>query len=431
MLGCGALLLALVGLYATWVSYPPSRHQLEMQQAAGRGRARFDALQQRAADPAQNGWLDPAFLPVWRDNAPSPLLTWAEAYSSRCRTEVVDHRGLLDRKDAAYLAARRQLAGLLPGLHRTLEGPVFTAPQATRAPGVSATGTVGLWTPAFALQGYAESLRAEHRIDEAVLGLLPGLHWGRTLQTGTSMMDDLVGLSIQALTEEGILYCLAGGSVRPATWRALAAAVAESVPPSSQAVECLEGEIDLLQAFYGSPAHLSQLNPTELRLFQAPGCQRRHRRIFDNLTWEVWEACRQAEVPAPPPAPPGPRLSGWWEGRNLLDGYTLGENIGRLARQFALGRRRLAGLYGLAALELYRSQHGRYPDRLDELELAPLPNFPWNGFDYQRTKAGCELLVKAPPGLTELLPARREWPGFQRRPDGLRFELPVRAGELF
>lgn len=426
-LGCVVLLLFVLGLYVTWVMSPPNRNRQLMAEAAARGQARSDEVQRLAADPATNGLLEPTLAGYWTGGNLSTVGNTTagnviERWEEYCYPDF-DHLAMLTKKDRAYRRARQEMSRQLPSLSVAASRQVFSP------------GSNGFPRPFIkvhylgnALAGYAESLSAERRPQEALKALLTGLRLAEAMVDHTNSAADLMGTSFGNRMLEALLPLLQRHPLPTATWREIAVTSAACLPPSNHGVLCLEGEIAWQYACRAAPSPTLLSSAAERFAFSLPGVNRREGRIYDNRVGDLLQQVQALEVPPNPPQRTG-TLRAWLVGSEFFPDHSFDDIVAELAatvQQLELVRRKLAAVYTLAALQVYQAEHGRFPARLEALQ--PLPRFGWKNFEYSPRGRGYRLLLKLDPALRAHAYRNQHPKGYRVESTGLLFERQISAG---
>jgi hypothetical protein len=279
-----------------------------------------------------------------------------------------------------YLQARRRLEALLPELLEAVARPHFQA--ATRQEGAPevAFNDLALSALILSLDGYAESLVAEGRPDQAALVYELVFRLGAGVSQDGGIVQTMMGVSYQALAFQSLVGHLSPSSeLSPNQWAGLSLAVAAVTPTPLTMQAALEQDLVFGTDFLLGPRASYDGDARHLRgVYLLPGMRARDQRVYHNVMGALLEEARGGLVNQAAPA------ASW---KAILKGET-GPGVAPLLPQYdtqsarlTLHGAKMGGLAAMAGVCAYRARYGKLPEslaNLDEMRLLAPGGAPWS-----------------------------------------------------
>lgn len=377
-LGCAVLVLAFAVLYGVLISIPSETSSQTVDAALAATEKRHKGLGVQLKNPQMNGFLNARMFPYWggsealKGPVHDALAAWANAYSMQGVKVLVDHAALQKARDPQYLAARKNFERLLPDLISAFSKPLFQPVNENFAAPTNSYNKEALTTLTMAMNGYAESLVAEGRPDQAALVYEMAFREGSMIGMDTRVLPTAEGVGLQALAFQSLVSHLSPNvKMGPNQWIGLSTAIAATAPTTRTLERVLENDLAYGIGFLGRPRSSYDGDARPLRgAYLLPGMRARDLRIYRNIMGRIiQEQARPGllTVTVPPATTaailrgesgPGPEL--------LIPDY---------GRQFARINVHAAKMTGLAActgLCAYRAKYGKFPAKLGDLDALKL-----------------------------------------------------------
>lgn len=377
--GCAVLLLVFSVAYGVLISIPSEKNSQVIDEALAATDKRHKGLGTQLKNPQQNGFLNARMFPFWggSEGKKGPVhdvvAAWANAYSMQGVKLPVDHVALLKSKDPHYMKARRQFEGLLPDLITAFSLPRFQPVNENFAEPTKFFNKNALILLTMAMNGYAESLVAEGRPDQAALVYEMVFREGSLIGSDTQVLPTLEGVGLQALACQSMTVHLSpSAKMGPNQWIGLSTAIAATAPTSRTIERMLENDLAFGIGFLKRPRSSYDGDARPLRgAYLLPGMRGRDMRIYRNLMSDILtqkqDPTALLQVTAPPTtfdaqlrglSGPGPEV--------LIPDY--GKQFARINIHAA----KMSGLAACTALCAYRAKFGKFPKQMAELDALKL-----------------------------------------------------------
>ena len=347
------LLVAIVAFFVLYILFfcvlPSDRHAAEMQAAGNAARARFAEEQSHAEDPQKNGYLAAPFLDFWGIKTVAK-----EDSSARAIVEAWNKYDDHKSKSPAYLKAKEDFAGLLPGLAEALSKPYFVVPAKQLRYKNPVFNLLAMRSIALALSGYAASQSADGNPAEAARCVALIWELGKH-QYG--LHESLFDLALLSIGYETCLQNLGPNSeLTAAQWLELKRSIEQATPQEDRLKRALETDVALVQNAFQEGVEPADDNADLWLMRTLPGMWSREQRIYDNQMGEVLAGHK-------------PQLGFTW-GRWLVgsNGFVADitiPNAKQAGYRIELLRAQLKGLSAYCQVNANRAEHGKLPAQLD------------------------------------------------------------------
>jgi hypothetical protein len=371
--------------YGTFVSIPVERNKTSVQAAISASVKRHAELKPKLKDPKVNGFLTAKLEPFWgRADNPGPVFDavagWAGSYSSQGAGQYIDHAGLIKAKDAGYLKARDAFAALIGDVALAFSKPVFQPVNEDFTAPTAAANDQALTLLALGLNGYAESMVAEGRLERAALIYELVFRQGHLLGDDVGIVQTMMGISLQALAFQSMVAHLHPNLDLDANqWAGLSAALSATTPTQRTLANALENDLAFGTAFLNRPRSSYDGDARPLRgAFLLPGFRARDLRVYQNFMGSLLDEVKTGMIQGQ--LPPNSRTS-------VLVGDS-GPGLALLVPDYQqqsarvnLHGAKMTGMAVVAAISAYRAQNGKLPTTLadlDSLRLRAPGGVPWS-----------------------------------------------------
>lgn len=385
--GCALLLFAFCVVYGVVISIPSDANPKIVDDALAAAEARHNKDLVQLKNPQMNGYLNARLKPFWggSENTKGPthdlLAAWANAYSMQGVGEAIDHAALLKAKDPAYLAARGGFEQLLPDLISAFTKPIFQPVNQNFAAPTEAFNKDALLLLTTAMTGFAESLIAEGRPDQAALVYEMCLREGRMIGQDTQVLPTLEGVALQALAIQSMVSHLSPTmKMGPNQWIGLSMAIASTSPTSQTVRWMLENDLAFGLAYLERPRSSYDGDARPMRgAYLLPGMRARDTRVYRNIMAKILK--EQAEKGSITVTVPPATTTGVLTGKSGFGPEVLVPDYGKQFARVNIHAAKMTGLAACAGLCAYRAKYGQYPEKLAELDLLKLEApgaVPWS-----------------------------------------------------
>jgi hypothetical protein len=369
-IGCFLVLIAMLVLYGVVVSKPPKLHQQTVDAALASLAKRRAARKPLLEDPAANGFLNPKLNRFWsrgRDNGgpvKDTITGWANNFSDQGAGHHIDHAALQKSKNPGYQTLRLAFIGLLPDLVAAFTKPVFQPVNEE----VHVANDVALRSLTLAINGYAESLVAQHLPDQAALAYELAFREGYLFSDDVNMVHAFQGIGFQALAFQSLVATLQpDANLTAAQWAELSKAAAATSPTPVTITQALQHDLAIGTAFLSQPRGSFEDPARYLRgVYLLPGLQARDLRIYHNTMGLALEESLTGSVKT---GNPPDTLSEYLKG-NAGSGTGVLLPPGGYPKQSArvgLHSAKMGGLSAMAAVCAFRAKNGRLPTTLAQV----------------------------------------------------------------
>jgi hypothetical protein len=322
--------------------------------------------------------------------------------ASPFESERPDHPERLER-------AREEFLQELPRIRSAVDGPEFGHlidghwSMSTRVPNFLVCRGVSK-----GLEGLVQECLAADRLEQALDYQLLNLRWSSRFRSG-GLIHMMVSIALDRIAVTSVERMLHEKTLSPKQLRELMAALDETRMDDYafrdvMFVEAYGADNSFKKLAAGDPDVLSEVGEDAL-IKWAPLVPQSYweseRKIYHNLILRhvsSWENLANPDL----------KLDGLLEAMPWsVAAHGLVPNLARAQCQFMLSLSRRDALRTEVALELYRSEHGAYPERLEDLVPAYLPEVLKDamhpnlkkmkeGFSYRREGDGYRLLSSSP-----------------------------------
>lgn len=382
LLGLAGFTLFVLGALQVWfytfkVSDPEKAARIEAE-AVEKLRAR----DQRAANPETNRFLKFQTMFYARPDSPQAERDLAlpfqafQDYSPALTDKPVDFAGLLTHPPPVFTTALEKYQANLPRLEELLTSPELHWPSRyDDGPDGRLPNLVLLRTIYQSLSGYVDYLLARHKTDQALHYALLGLTSSHKWLDNGGFFGGVISQLLHRVALSSVLRVATSGQLSAAQLRQVLAAVEQSAIPPGFLLERMDEEfamqmkaVDALESGHVQDATYRDLG----RLGWIPGYLERERRILQQFYLEDRQVMESGqEFPSGQPSSRARIRSAYplvvetlyvWPAK-AYDVIRLAMDYDRAARI-------------VVALQLYRLDHKAYPEKLEELVPAYLPQLP-------------------------------------------------------
>lgn len=406
-LGWFGLAFIFISIYAIWVQHPRVHQPEIIEQAMAATEKRFQAYQAHANNPAENGYIDPNFLPTWGRRselvkgckAEKVMKAWSQRYSSAHEGERVDHQALLASPDPEAVKAHDDFLELLPQLLAALNKPYFVASVTELNLESELPNFIGVRAAAQALSGYLEFRAAEERYEDFGPVLSALFNVCENLEGQAILIGDMIASAVRS-----IAYDAVRGSVNPETpmtaeqWAEISNVFLSRLPRKELYYECMQTDLYL---FSKSMDDLAQgKSSASSGSVPVPGFMARERRIYLNIIAKILEAARD-DQPYPFVGGNGLELNfnNFFTGRvGILSSIAI-PATSRAGDNLKENRRKMLGMGLATGLIAYKKKKGSYPEKLEQIAEVGIELGDWDrGIpQYTVSPEGARLVIPIPP----------------------------------
>ena len=306
--GCASLVLTLGLGYAVFISIPVGRHMKTVDSAVAARSSRHTLLKPKIKDPQVNGFLTPKLEQFWgrgQDNGgpvKDAVTNWTTAYSAQGKGGQIDHAALQKAKDPTYLRARQAFEGLLADLVTAFGKPVFQPVNDDLNAPTSALNDVALKQLAMGLNGYAESLVAEGKPEQAALVYELVFRSGYLVSNDVRIVETMIGVGLQGLALQSLTgHLRLDAPLSPNQWVGLSTALAALTPTPVTLTRSLENDVAFGIAFLNRPRASYDGDAKPLRgAYLLPGFRARDVRIYSNQMGPLLEQAKRGIIEQQP-----------------------------------------------------------------------------------------------------------------------------------
>lgn len=374
----GIIVVTIIG-YGLWVQTPKVSHPEQVALIVSSAQARWDEKQSQANDPAQNGYLEPTFLPYWKyteveDKNLLPVFKtvqdWA-FYSSFHGSRPIDHKTL--RNDPEYRKALSAFEKLEPTILDAFSKQSFLLPD-SKGPNLTKPGPsyVRLVELSQAALGLAEARIIQGRPESAARLIGSVARLGGSLSNQTFLLQESSGTSISQLACDAYVGLLSPNDLDREEWREISLDFDSAVSPKDQVALTMESELNSVLRLLSSESALSEtveISAVSLVL-KAPGFVSRESRIISNMMVDIIAMLKKTPTATYPETLAHPVLTDFIVGRTGLACTFLIGNYPKLGFATEQQRKRVASLALVSGIRAFLAQEKRLPKSLDELEAA-------------------------------------------------------------
>lgn len=380
-------IIAALGVYNVWVSTPvtDSTDQiLEIKQTVAN---RVMDSEKHYANYQINGYVDPIFLAFPHpEDLDTPqdqrirdiILKWEE-YSSFNRRGLVDHSSL--QGDAEYRQALSAFETLSSDILDAIQKPAFITPDRMGGEFFAKVNYLSIRKITYSMVALAEARVAQGNPSEAADILTAVIGWGHTMQSGSSLIGDMIAISMQWIATDAYIGLLGPDvQLRPGQWRDMSAHLTASVSDPDQLLVTMEAEIarlhDYLLDLKSGEASGEEIQWNDIPGFafklKVPGYLERETRIFTNAAADVHKRILAGEMD------PIPSLHGepsWFDmvaGRHGKLAASILPNYSIAQRRMEHNRNKVIATAVASGVRAYQEEVGRLPSNLNDLRLAKI-----------------------------------------------------------
>lgn len=372
--------VVVLGLYGVWVQFPRVREPERLQALLSETQTSWDGVQTRAADPAQNGFLTPKFLPWWgrmdKEQVPDSDISKTISHWNQFTTmgvgELKDHLALA--KDPEYQKALAGFEAVAPELDQAMRKPLFAVNETPKLELYTAIPNyIAIRASAQAAVGLAEVRVSQGKAQEAAHLVASVARLGHALQGQSSLVQEMIGTAIQMIATDGYVGLLGPDSkLTWAQWNTLAEDLLASVPPTDQVKDAMQGDLysmintlERLRVEGKSPDADFQLNVL-------PGFLAREQRIYSNLMVEILGTLDSDHKVETLAVLTHPTKMDYVTGRMGLVAEVAIPEYARSCSAAEENRSRLVGLSLVSATRAYLAKEKKLPANLEQLKAAGL-----------------------------------------------------------
>ncbi|MEW6281720.1 MAG: hypothetical protein AB1758_24135, partial [Candidatus Eremiobacterota bacterium] len=376
---CATLLAVAWRLFSVELKDPTGTREV-ISQAQARARA------VREIPPYRNGFYPLRRVFMNRDVDDAARAPWNGLAAATTGKRVDDEEAL---RHPEMREARRKFLSVLPGLKEALSRPDFAEPHdlnyRSRLPNF-----VLMRATAQSLANLGLLYEMEGHPDQALDCYLTGLKWGDRMTGQGMLIQEMICVALEAIALERIHSLQTRWPLDRPGCRAIIDAVESSRMRPENLARTLENEMAAAWLFLQKPAReRAAVEPTFGLLL--PAAMERYERIaLTNAYMTMLPAVRSLKSPS-------------LNETELISAYPASRavryflpNADKAVQQYAYLLTRLEAARTIAAIQLYRMDHGRYPAGLQELVgpyLKTAPRSYCGKLDYSASATGFTLRV--------------------------------------
>lgn len=239
-------LAVMIGGALFWLNSPAVKDPALVSEMVKKAQDHFDEQQKTARDPAQNGYIDPKLLPVWKPQADpnDPLRLkldgWLKAASSLSESKMLSNQTL---RSPAVLALHKELKPTLDEIRRSFEKPEFAMPLDTISVNNPDFNLYGLRVCAYAISAEAEVDASGKNYQTLVATVNDLLTLAKHLESFDLLVNHATAITMRRIATGTILVSTTPKSaLTGAEWSQLAQATEKGAPEGKILKSVLEAE---------------------------------------------------------------------------------------------------------------------------------------------------------------------------------------------
>lgn len=412
-IGCVALLLGGLGIYAVWVSLPRPKYPEQAREVLQRQQQAFSERQKLAEDRSNNGYLDSHFLGYWgrKDIEAKPGHPLLSALRPFREADTSPQSYSQQLQDPQFRAATESFHKVLPDLRKAWGQPVFLPPETgLREVDSPIPNFVAIRDLVKALVACAEIDADQGRVAQALQDQLLGLEFAHRFaeQKGNSLLDTMLGTAWQSILHAGIASVLQEPNQKwkPEELRQLQSALVNTQVSEDVVQRALEAELLLGENTFRRMGESRQRKNGIDRwggMASFPGLLQREARLYENDFMPLLQS-------------PNPNFG--WTDHFGFGSWMLGEhgyastilipNAEGARRGLELTRSRQSFLHLYAGLLEFEARQQRPAASLKELQetgYQPLAGLDLNAVSYTPKAKGFQIAYTPPQKSTASEPS--------------------------